>query len=59
MCKYEEREKGERVVREWRKIKVRVNGIVMRRERMEKERKERKSKESEKWEESEEEKRKK
>ena len=42
MCKFEEKEKNERMVREWRKIKVRVSGIVMRRARKNGEREERK-----------------
>ena len=42
MCKFEEKEKNETVVREWKKIKIRVSGIVMRRERMNGEREERK-----------------
>ena len=43
MCKFEEKEKNETVVREWKKIKIRVSGIVMRRERK-KERDKRKKK---------------
>ena len=39
MYKFEEKEKNERVVREWRKIKVKVSGIVMKKEENEKERK--------------------
>ena len=41
MCEYEEGEMKERVVREWWKIKVRMSGFVVRRERMEKEKRER------------------